>query len=403
MDEVKMAKGYEYHEESETYVPSRPTRRRDSYRDGGLENYGYRQHHSSRQKEEVFSQSTTAAHYAESPIRGLPYDTDQRTLSVVDRRPRSTLAASSREYQEYESSPSKAAARRRAASTDGLNQRSSTLPSSSRSRPPTSTRGPVTVSKVTRSRSMTSKPAGIAVYHPPSYVTHGQSNTNVVYPANGAPPSTRPGTRMSSKSGRSQASGKPGNTTKAGVVVETMSAPNPFCPNTRGVCCLLVLVNLALILVAIGFIIVLQLQDPAFVWNIGIVILVFGFFTFFVALVYCMCICQESHHPRPGHPANGELYWTHHWQKNITLPEIRMGGSRNKDRWEEQDRFPEDEDDRSSTSSYPRLYLESDYGQRTDREADFETEQEGGGGNVKSGRFGASSAAGEHARDKGRH
>ncbi len=56
------------------------------------------------------------------------------------------------------------------------------------------------------------------------------------------------------------------NTTKAGVVVETMSAPNPFCPNTRGVCCLMVLVNLALILVAIGFIIVLQLHDPAFVW-----------------------------------------------------------------------------------------------------------------------------------------
>jgi hypothetical protein len=50
------------------------------------------------------------------------------------------------------------------------------------------------------------------------------------------------------------------------VVIETMSAPNPFCPNTRGVCCLMILVNLALILVAIGFIIVLQLQDPAFVW-----------------------------------------------------------------------------------------------------------------------------------------
>ena len=39
-----------------------------------------------------------------------------------------------------------------------------------------------------------------------------------------------------------------------------------FCPNTRGVCCLLILVNLALILVALGFIIVLQLPDPAFVW-----------------------------------------------------------------------------------------------------------------------------------------
>ncbi len=85
----------------------------------------------------------------------------------------------------------------------------------------------------------------------------------------------------------------------------------------------------------------------------------------------------------------GELYWTHHWQKNIAIPEIR---TRDKDRWEEQERFPEDDDverrqrndrgDLSDTSSrdYPRLYLESDYGQRTDREADFETEQEGGGG-----------------------
>jgi hypothetical protein len=46
-----------------------------------------------------------------------------------------------------------------------------------------------------------------------------------------------------------------------------------------------------------------------------------------------------------------------------------------------QDHFPEDElSDTSSSRDYPRLYLESDYGQRTDREADLETEQEGGGG-----------------------
>ncbi len=31
----------------------------------------------------------------------------------------------------------------------------------------------------------------------------------------------------------------------------------------------------------------------------------------------------------------------------------------------------------TSSRDYPRLYLESDYGQRTDREADFETD--GGG------------------------
>lgn len=71
----------------------------------------------------------------------------------------------------------------------------------------------------------------------------------------------------------------------------------------------------------------------------------------------------------------GELYWTHHWQKNITMPEIK---SRDKERWEEQDRFPNDDLSDTSSRDYPRLYLESDYGQRTDREADFETEQEGG-------------------------
>lgn len=169
------------------------------------------------------------------------------------------------------------------------------------------------------------------------------------------------------------------NTTTAGVVVETMSAPNPFCPNTRGVCCLMILVNLGLLLVALGFIIVLQLPEPAFVWNIGIVILVAGFATFFVALLYCMCICQESDRTNRAQ-ANGELYWTHHWQKNITIPEIK---SRDKERWEEQDKFPEDDISDTSSRDYPKLYLESDYGQRTDREADFETEHETGGAYTK--------------------
>ena len=71
----------------------------------------------------------------------------------------------------------------------------------------------------------------------------------------------------------------------------------------------------------------------------------------------------------------GELYWTHHWQKNITIPEIK---SKDKERWGDQDKFPEDELSDTSSRDYPELYLESDYGQRTDREADFETEQETG-------------------------
>ena len=149
-------------------------------------------------------------------------------------------------------------------------------------------------------------------------------------------------------------------------------------------------------------------------------ILAFGFFTFFVALVYCVCICQESQHHRPGHPASvsgcyfpphsqqysvtslisqGELYWTHHWQKNITIPEIR---SRDKDRWEEQERFPEDDNNLSDTSSrdYPKLYLESDYGQRTDREADFETEQEAAGGKATTAGGGGGKYSGGGGRDE---
>ena len=48
--------------------------------------------------------------------------------------------------------------------------------------------------------------------------------------------------------------------------IETMTAPHPFCPNTKGMCCLMVLLNLGLLLVTLGFIVVLQLRDPAFVW-----------------------------------------------------------------------------------------------------------------------------------------
>ena len=72
---------------------------------------------------------------------------------------------------------------------------------------------------------------------------------------------------MTTASGMSTVKSK--NTTKAGLAVETMSAPNPFCPNTKGVCCLMVLTNLSLILICIGFIIVLQLTDPPVVWYVA--------------------------------------------------------------------------------------------------------------------------------------
>lgn len=51
-----------------------------------------------------------------------------------------------------------------------------------------------------------------------------------------------------------------------GAKVEAMSAPNPFCPNVKGVCCLMLLLNLGLILVTLGFVIVMQFMEPLFVW-----------------------------------------------------------------------------------------------------------------------------------------
>ena len=78
---------------------------------------------------------------------------------------------------------------------------------------------------------------------------------------------------MTNASGMSTVKSK--NTMKAGLAVETMSAPNPFCPNTKGVCCLMVLTNLSLILICIGFIIVLQLTDPPVVWSVHMTITLF--------------------------------------------------------------------------------------------------------------------------------
>jgi hypothetical protein len=55
---------------------------------------------------------------------------------------------------------------------------------------------------------------------------------------------------------------------KGGLVVETMAAPNPFCPNTKGICCLMLLINLGLILVTLGLVVVIQLFQPLFVWYV---------------------------------------------------------------------------------------------------------------------------------------
>lgn len=53
---------------------------------------------------------------------------------------------------------------------------------------------------------------------------------------------------------------------KGGVTVEAMAAPNPFCPNVKGMCCLMLLLNLGIILVTLGFVIVIQFFEPVYVW-----------------------------------------------------------------------------------------------------------------------------------------
>jgi len=336
-----MARGYT--EPDPDYRPSRPTRRAESQR------YGERH-----------TVAGYSAHYAESPVisneAGPP-----RTL------PRSKSAAS--------------------------RSRNSTLPRPEVSRSASRASRPgapgTTLSKVTRSRSWGARPGGVVVYNrhgEPVESPAGQlpppkapSTVGVGYRPNTALSGTKSmrsvrsnGTNMTGASGLSTVKSK--NTMKAGLAVETMSAPNPFCPNTKGVCCLMVLTNLSLILICIGFIIVLQLTDPPVVWNIGIVILAAGIISLFVTLIYCMCICQETTTTRPGQPPPGELYWTHHWQKNFTIPELST--KQTVERWEDEDRFPEDNVSDTSSRDYPRLYLESDYGQRTDRENDLDTDLE---------------------------
>lgn len=96
------------------------------------------------------------------------------------------------------------------------------------------------------------------------------------------------------------------------VMVETMSAPHPCCPNTKGVCCLMILLNLSLILISLGFVIVLQLFRPPFVWYIGVILLVAGFASLIFCLVYCSWVCSGSRRYRSS---NGQLYWTHHWRR----------------------------------------------------------------------------------------
>ncbi|KAI4504271.1 hypothetical protein M0802_000742 [Mischocyttarus mexicanus] len=108
---------------------------------------------------------------------------------------------------------------------------------------------------------------------------------------------------------------------KDGIIIETMSTPNPFCPNTKGICCLMLILNLGLILVTLGFVIVIQFFQPLIVWILGIVFLVFGFLTLMGSLIYCVHVFRNAKHPQDINPE--DLYWTRYWQKHVgSAPEV---------------------------------------------------------------------------------
>lgn len=48
--------------------------------------------------------------------------------------------------------------------------------------------------------------------------------------------------------------------------------------------------------------------------------LVFGFVSIIVGLIFCAWMCREGSPDAPL-PPNSELYWTHHWRKTIYMPE----------------------------------------------------------------------------------
>ena len=85
---------------------------------------------------------------------------------------------------------------------------------------------------------------------------------------------------------------------------------------------------------------------------LGIVFLVFGFLTLIGSMVYCVYVCRDAKTPREV--ASEPHYWTHHWQKNFSTPEIR---------YKSEEKYPDDRfSDRYSVSKYSEKY--SDRGHR---------------------------------------
>lgn len=100
-----------------------------------------------------------------------------------------------------------------------------------------------------------------AVYKAPSEISRYSSAPHRTYHSKPRSIYSVASSRKTGRSGRSVQSQR-----RMGAKVEAMTAPNPFCPNIRGVCCLMLLINLGLILVTLGFVIVIQFVEPLFVW-----------------------------------------------------------------------------------------------------------------------------------------
>lgn len=100
-----------------------------------------------------------------------------------------------------------------------------------------------------------------AVYKAPSEISRYSSAPHRTYASKPRSIYSVASSRKTGRSGRSVQSQR-----RMGAKVEAMTAPNPFCPNVRGLCCLMLLINLGLILVTLGFVIVIQFVEPLFVW-----------------------------------------------------------------------------------------------------------------------------------------
>ncbi|CAH1101001.1 unnamed protein product [Psylliodes chrysocephalus] len=181
------------------------------------------------------------------------------------------------------------------------------------------------------------------------YVTSGAYKAPSEYSRNSR---VRAPSHMSYRSGMAPSvasTGKSRGSRKAGMRMEAMAAPNPFCPNIKGMCCLMLLLNLGIILVTLGFVIVIQFFEPIYVWVLGIIFLIFGFLTLIGSLIYCVVICRDFKRPDEINP--DELYWTHHWQKTIGSPEIH---------YKAEDKYGDDRySDRYSVSKLSGKYSDS--------------------------------------------